>query len=85
MKLRADDDVAPVPSHAAGLVVETDPKKRGVYQVDTGKIHAGSGAVFWPEIPELTASGMTIYLDVESPGTTFEAVIEYQERWAAAW
>ena len=85
VKLRADDDVAPVPSHAAGLVVATDPKKRGVYQADTGKIHPGSGAVFWPEMPELTASGMTIYLDVESPGTTFEAVIEYQERWAAAW
>lgn len=85
VKLRADDEVSAIPSHAGGLVVETDPKKRGVYQADTGKIHPGSGAVFWPELPELTASGMPIYLDVESPGATFEAVIEYQERWAAAW
>lgn len=85
VKLRADDDVAAIPSHAAGLVVETDPKKRGVYQADTGMIHPGSGAVFWPEMPELTASGMTIYLDVESPGEGLELIIEYQERWAAAW
>lgn len=85
VKLRDDDDVAAIPSHAAGLVIETDPKKRGAYQADTGKIQPGSGAVFWPEMPELTASGMPIYLDVESAGTSFKAVIEYQERWAAAW
>lgn len=85
VKLRVDDDVAPVPSHAAGLVVETDPRMRGVYQADTGLMQPGAGAVFWPELPELTATGMPIYLDVESPGTNFEAVIEYQERWASAW
>ena len=85
VKMRESDASAAIPSHAAGLVIETSPKRRGVYQADSGKIHTGAGAVFWPELPELTASGMAIYLDVESAGTTFEAVIEYQERWAAAW
>lgn len=85
LKLRDDDVVASIPAHAAGLVIETHPKKRGVYQADTGMMQPGAGAVFWPELPELTASGMTIYLDVENPGTSFEAVVEYQERWATAW
>lgn len=84
VKMTASDPAVALAHHAGGLIIHTDPRRRGVVEADTG-LPARGVAAYWPDPPALEGGGLRVFVKASSPAPDFKAIVTVTEHWRKAW